>query len=106
MSYRRHTAREDVLTDPGEQDITAHVNFSALAERGEECGLRTDGFETLAQALMAAGEDEFARSLAAPDVAEQLRRRLQLKTLVFGMGETFRILRQRKEGRGIGGKSP
>jgi SAM-dependent MidA family methyltransferase len=106
MSYRRHTAREDVLADPGEQDITAHVNFSALAERGEECGLRTDGFETLAQALIAAGEDEFARSLAALDAAEQLRRRLQLKTLLFGMGETFRILRQRKEGRGIGGESP
>jgi SAM-dependent MidA family methyltransferase len=87
MSYRRHTAREDVLADPGEQDITAQVNFSALA-------------------LIAAGEDEFARSLAALDAAEQLRRRLQLKTLLFGMGETFRILRQRKEGRGIGGESP
>ena len=36
MGYRRHTAREDVLEDPGERDITAHVNFTAL----EECGAR------------------------------------------------------------------
>ena len=106
MSYRSHTAAEDVLADPGERDITAHVNFSALAARGEECGMRTDRFETLAQTLVAAGEEEFARSLAAPDAAEELRRRLQLKTILFGMGETFRILWQRKEGREIGGKSP
>ena len=30
MGYRRHTAREDVLTEPGTRDITAHVNFTAL----------------------------------------------------------------------------
>ena len=40
MGYRRHTAREDVLDEPGERDITAHVNFTALEERGAACGLR------------------------------------------------------------------
>ena len=36
MGYRRHTAREDVLEDPGERDITAHVNFTRAggARRG------------------------------------------------------------------------
>jgi SAM-dependent MidA family methyltransferase len=106
MSYRRHTAREDVLADPGDRDITAHVNFTALAARGEECGMQTGRLETLAQALIATGEDEFARTLAAPDAAEELRRRLQLKTILFGMGETFRILWQRKDARKIGGRSP
>jgi SAM-dependent MidA family methyltransferase len=106
MSYRRHTAREDVLADPGERDITAHVNFSALAARGEECGLRADSLETLAQFLIGAGETEFARTLAAPDAAQELRRRLQLKTILFGMGETFRVLWQRKDGGEFGGKSP
>jgi len=106
MSYRRHTAREDVLADPGERDTTAHVTFTALAARGEECRLREDRIETLAQTLIAAGEEEFARTLAAPDAEEELRRRLQLKTLVFGMGETFRVLWQRKDGEEFGGKSP
>ena len=68
--------------------------------------MRTDRLVTLAQSLIAAGEEEFARTLAAPDVAEEQRRRLQLKTILFGMGETFRILWQRKDGKEIGGKSP
>jgi len=106
MSYRRHTAREDVLADPGTRDITAHVNFTALAACGEECGLREDRLETLAQTLLAAGEEELARTLAAPNAEEELRRRLQLKTLVFGMGETFRVLWQRKDGEEFGKKSP
>jgi SAM-dependent MidA family methyltransferase len=95
MGYRRHTAREDVLEDPGERDITAHVNFSALQECGSGCGLRADRFETLAQTLLAAGEaDQFASALETGDSSDQLRRRMQLKTLLFGMGETFRVLLQ------------
>jgi SAM-dependent MidA family methyltransferase len=97
MSYRRHTAREDVLEDPGGRDITAHVNFTALQAAGEAAGLRTESFATLAQTILAAGEpDQFAAALAAPDEREQLRRRMQLKTLLFGMGESFRVLLQRK----------
>jgi SAM-dependent MidA family methyltransferase len=93
MGYRRHTAREDVLEEPGERDITAHVNFTALSERGAECGLRERSMESLARTLMAAGEsDQFAAALAASSPAEELRRRMQLKTLLFGMGETFRVL--------------
>jgi len=92
MGYRRHTALEDVLQEPGLRDITAHVNFTALEERGRLRGLRTESFSTLAQVLLAAGEpDRFAAALG-PD--NDLRRRLQLKTLLFGMGETFRVLLQ------------
>lgn len=96
MSYRRHTAREDVLGEPGEKDITAHVSFTALEERGAELGLRTVVFESLAQTLLTAGEaDQFAAALAAATPLEETRLRLQLKTLLFGMGETFRTLIQR-----------
>lgn len=99
MSYRRHTAMDDVLESPGERDITAHVNFSALEGHGARCGLETERFETLAQMLLAAGEsDQFAAALSAADSREALRRRMQLKTLLFGMGETFRVLLQRRTG--------
>jgi SAM-dependent MidA family methyltransferase len=97
MSYRRHAAREDVLADPGGRDITTHVNFTALEAAGEEAGLRTESFVTLARTILAAGEhDQFAAALAADGEREQLRRRMQLKTLLFGMGETFQVLLQRK----------
>ena len=103
MGYRRHTALEDVLQEPGLRDITAHVNFSALQEHGARRGLRTEKFSTLAQVLLAAGEpDQFAAALG-PD--NDLRRRMQLKSLLFGMGETFRVLLQRREtGREAEGK--
>jgi SAM-dependent MidA family methyltransferase len=94
MGYRRHTARENVLDDPGERDITAHVNFTAIEECGAERGLFTESLETLARTLLTAGEsDQFAAALAGPD---ELRRRMQLKTLLFGMGETFRVLLQKR----------
>jgi SAM-dependent MidA family methyltransferase len=99
MSYRRHHADEDVLCDPGAKDITAHVSFTALEEHGAHLGLRTMRFETLAQTLLAAGApDQFAAALAASTPEEELRRRLQLKSLLFGMGETFRTLLQKAGG--------
>jgi SAM-dependent MidA family methyltransferase len=97
MSYRRHVASEDVLADPGERDITAHVAFSALEDRGAAGGLQTVVRETLAQTLLHAGEpDQFAAALAGASAQEEQSRRLQLKSLLFGMGETFRTLIQNK----------
>ena len=108
MGYRRHTAREDVLAEAGMRDITSHVNFSALEESGMACGLAKERFETLAQTLLTAGEaDGFAAALGAGGAggaAEELRRRMQLKTLLFGMGETFRVLLQKKSEGGDGGE--
>jgi SAM-dependent MidA family methyltransferase len=101
MGYRAHVAREDVLTDPGERDITAHVNFTAIEERGAQLGLRRVSFRSLARTLLDAGEeDQFVSVLQVDDPAEAMRRRMQLKTLLVGMGETFRVLVQRKEGAG------
>jgi SAM-dependent MidA family methyltransferase len=105
MSYRRHVAREDVLDNPGEQDITAHVNFTALEEHGRYCGLGRERFQTLTQTVLEAGDpDQFASVLSAADAGEALRRRMQLKTLLVGMGEAFRVLLARRERRG-GGKN-
>jgi SAM-dependent MidA family methyltransferase len=90
MSYRRHRAIDDVLRDPGQQDITAHVPFTWIEERAAALGLRRVRFESMASFLLAAGEpDQFASALAADSEAESMRLRLQLKTLLFGMGESF-----------------
>jgi len=99
MSYHRHTASEDVLATPGARDITAHVNFTALREHATRLGFETIRFESLARTLLDAGEkDQFAAALAGDSEKEQMRRRLQLKTLLYGMGETFRTLLLRKAG--------
>ncbi len=99
MSYRRHRAEEDVLLSPGERDITSHVPFTALIDAGAARGLELVRYETLAQTLLRAGEaDQFAAALGTnslPEAAQQ-QRRLQLKSLLFGMGETFRTLLQKK----------
>ena len=97
MSYRRHVATEDVLLEPGERDITSHVNFTALQDHGALHGLETLRLENLSRTLVDAGEpDGFAAALSSESPAEGVRRRLQLKTLLFAMGETFRTLILRK----------
>jgi SAM-dependent MidA family methyltransferase len=93
MSYRRHRAEEDVLSLPGERDITAHVNFSALIAAAPQYRFRLTAMEPLASTLVAAGErDHFAGVIEGISEQEALRRRLQLKTLLYGMGDTFRTL--------------
>ncbi len=89
MSYAGHRALDDVLAGPGARDITAHVNFSALADHAAAQGLRAAPLETLAQTLLRAGErDNFAAVLRE----DEAKGKLQLKTLLFGLGETFRTL--------------
>jgi SAM-dependent MidA family methyltransferase len=93
MSYHRHCALEDVLADPGERDITAHVAFGAIEAQGRRSGLEVVRNESMAAALIRAGEpDQFTSALSASDEREALRLRMQLKTLLYGMGETFRTL--------------
>jgi len=97
MGYLRHTALEDVLAEPGQRDITAHVAFTALVEHGEGLGLEARPLVSQAKFLLAAGErDQLASALAAANDAEERRHRMLLKTLLYGMGETFRVLVQRK----------
>lgn len=95
MSYSRHQALEDALADPGQRDITAHVNFTALAEHGGALGLDPAPLQTQAEFLLSIGrDDQFQSALEAASEREAQRHRLQLKTLLYGMGETFRVLVQ------------
>ena len=96
LCYRQHTTSSSPYEAPGEQDITAHVNFTALRARGEECGLDTLGLVTQSQFLLGIGEEtEFAdafQDCVLPQ--ERAKVALQLKHLISpaGMGETFQVL--------------
>src|SRR3990172_1806493 len=102
LGYFQHQVIYELLANPGEQDLTAHVNFSQLMEVGNQNGLRSWNPFPQAQAnfLMELGEaDEFHEVLAdcATD-RERQQRALQLKTLILpqGIGTTFQVLQFRK----------
>jgi len=101
MAYRRHLALEDFFSRPGEQDLTAHVNFSALIDVGREAGLALTGFTTQERFLMALGEaQQFAELYeAGQSDIERFQARLKLKRLLhpMGMGETFKVLIQHRD---------
>ncbi len=55
MCHRAHRADADPLADVGEKDITAHVNFSAIALAGQDAGFDVLGYTTQAHFLMNCG---------------------------------------------------
>ncbi len=96
MTYREHRASASPYESPGEQDITAHVNFTALRARGTERGLDPLGLLTQSQFLIGIGEEtQFADAFQECKLPqERAKVALQLKHLISpqGMGETFQVL--------------
>ena len=96
MCYRQHSASDNPYQAPGEQDITAHVNFTAVRAAGQQAGLECLGLVTQAQFLMGIGEEtQFSDAFEDAHLPqERAKRALQLKHLVtpVGMGETFSVL--------------
>ncbi len=93
MSYRDHRAGADVLADPGNRDITAHVPFHVLAEVARRAGGEVLRMERLANAFLYSGEaDDFRAVLHAASEREEFERRQQLKSLLFGLGESFLVI--------------
>jgi SAM-dependent MidA family methyltransferase len=93
LCYYQHSISTNPYTRVGEQDMTAHVNFSALAKAGKFCGLHTVGFTTLANWLMGLGVEEMVKD------QEQESKDVQALTQLLrphGMGTTFKVLVQRK----------
>ena len=96
MAYRRHSASPDPYQAPGEQDLTAHVNFTALAGACEQAGMQVEKLRTQSQFLMGIGEsNQFADAFEDCRVPqERAKVALQLKHLVtpVGVGENFQVL--------------
>lgn len=103
LAYQNHRASEDLYAAPGEQDLTAHVNFTALQSLPTQPlrrRLATSGLVSQTQFLLALGrKNEFADLYdRGQSEGEHLRARLGLKTLIHpeGMGEIFKVLIQHK----------
>jgi SAM-dependent MidA family methyltransferase len=100
LAYEKHRASENFFRAPGEQDLTAHVNFSALASCGSHAGLQRTGFTSQSNFLLSLERHSDFADLQSPAMTEtqQTRARLLFKTLIYpeGMGETFQVLIQHK----------
>ncbi|WP_019557598.1 class I SAM-dependent methyltransferase [Thiomicrorhabdus arctica] len=91
--HYQHRAHSNPFFYPGLQDITAHVDFTAVAEDGFDSGFRVAGFTTQANFLMGSGLLEMS---AAPEasITEQIKIAQQIKTLTLPdeMGESFKVI--------------
>lgn len=96
MAYRGHSVAPNPYDAPGGQDLTAHVNFTALSAATEENGMQPQALVTQSQFLMGIGEtNQFADAFEDCRLPqERAKVALQLKHLVTpaGMGESFHVL--------------
>ena len=93
LCYFRQSIREDPFRRVGEQDMTAHVDFSSLVETGEGHKLQTTGFTNQMSFLMGLGVEQM--------IAELEQDSPQFKAAIHllrpnGMGTTFKVLVQHK----------
>ncbi|RFA30134.1 SAM-dependent methyltransferase [Alkalilimnicola ehrlichii] len=95
VCHYRHRAHDDPLVLVGLQDITAFVDFTAVADAGRKAGLELLGFTPQAQFLLAGGMAEIvSEAMADADDAERLRLSQQVKALTLPgeMGERFKVM--------------
>lgn len=94
--HRRIDSFDELLERAGQQDLTAHVNFSALADQAQRAGFHVDGFATQARFLMNAGVLELAQQAFANAQDERQRimisQSLQKLLTESEMGELFKVM--------------
>jgi len=109
-AYAQQRVTRDLLANPGEQDLTAHINFTDLERAGERNGATTLFFDRLAKFLLtlditshelfrsAAAQAAALESRAAADAAALLQARESARRLILpdGIGEDQRVLVQAK----------
>ena len=100
LCYFQHRTSEDPFERVGAQDMTSHVNFTALIRKGEDVGLRLTGLVPQYRFLLGLGILQEMESIGKRVTSlEGLRLRLRLKHLIepeAGMGEIFKVLIQHK----------
>lgn len=94
--YLQHHAVDDILARPGEQDLTAHVDFGAILRAGEAAGLRTEGLLAQGRWLGAIAMEVFQGG--GPEAAwlQKQARALQTLTHPIHLGQAMSVLVQRR----------
>jgi len=94
LCYHRHQASTDPYQRVGEQDITAHVNFSDVAHAGLDAGLTLAGFTTQARFLLNTGLPDLIQQTRQthPQDEPTLLAAIRQLTLPTAMGERFKVI--------------
>ena len=100
MCHHRHSAHGDVFAHPGEEDITAHVDFTALASAAVDAGLDVLGYATQAQFLVNCGITDVLGEANADNALHYAPLAAEAQKLLSPaeMGELFKVL---AVGRGV-----
>jgi SAM-dependent MidA family methyltransferase len=94
MCHYRHRAHADPFAHPGEEDITAHADFSALAQAAREAGAQVLGYATQAQFLVNCGITEVLAQTNVENALHYAPIAAQAQKLLSSaeMGELFKVL--------------
>ena len=94
VCHYRHRAHDDPFVFPGLQDISAFVDFTALAEAADACGLACTGYTSQAMFLLACGLDSIALDLERLAHRERLEQAAEIRQLTMpaSMGEKFQVM--------------
>jgi SAM-dependent MidA family methyltransferase len=97
MCYHNHQFNEHPFQHIGKQDITAHVNFSAVRKWGDELGIHAAGYCSQGLFLTALGIDREIRQLYETSGAYETElARIKRLVLPEGMGDTHKVMVQHK----------
>jgi SAM-dependent MidA family methyltransferase len=99
MCHYRHQTHDDPFVWPGLQDLTAHVDFTAVAEAASASGLDVAGYTTQAAFLLDCGLEQLLQAQGEPASTAYLRAVQQVKTLIMPgeMGERFKFIALTKD---------
>jgi len=94
MCHYRHTAHDDPFWSPGLQDITAFVDFTAIAEAATAAGMQLEGFASQARFLLACGIDQLMAESDTANTRQFLKLGNEAKRLMLPgeMGERFKAI--------------
>ncbi len=94
MCYFQHRSHDNPLWYPGLQDITAFIDFTAVAEAAVQTGFDVDGYTSQANFLLASGLGEIVERQFSDNIQTQLALSQQVKSLTLPseMGERFKVM--------------
>jgi SAM-dependent MidA family methyltransferase len=94
ICHYQHRAHDDPFMWPGLTDISASVDFTALAEAADICGLEVSGYTTQSMFLLACGLDKILAEFEILSEADRLTKNNQVRrlTLPGEMGERFQVM--------------
>lgn len=99
LCYNNHAINDQPYNDIGKQDITSHVNFSALSHWGSKNGLESCGLVSQADFLLSLGFKEYLKKVAGQEEDKRqsaLKEDFLSRKLLLEMGGKIKVLIQRK----------